>query len=113
MRHKAEKHWQDISIAVDEVEVFALKKSFSDYCKDRMLQAAIERELEIIGEALNRLEDMDKAGLEKNLPEYRKIIGLRNILVHGYDIIDNEIIWDLVKNKIPELKAKVKIILHS
>jgi uncharacterized protein with HEPN domain len=107
MRHKADKHWVDVGNAIREIDHFTVGKIFSDYQSDRMLQAAIERELEIIGEALNRLEDMDKTALEKHLPEYRKIIGLRNVLAHGYDVVDNEIIWDLVKNKIPELKKKV------
>ena len=110
MRHELLKHWVDISNAVKEVSVFINGRSFEDYKSDRMLQVAIERELEIVGEALHRMEDIDKSALGKVLPEYRKIIGLRNVLAHGYDTIDHEIIWDLVKNKVPELD---KIIFHQ
>jgi uncharacterized protein with HEPN domain len=55
-------------------------------------------------QVLNRLERIDEANLEKRIPEYRKIIGLRNIIAHGYDIINDEALWDLVVNKVPKLR---------
>ena len=73
-----------------------------------MLQLAIEREFEIIGEALFRLEKVESEKLADRIPEYRKIIDFRNILVHGYDIIDVAAMWDFVKNRVPELLNKVQ-----
>ncbi len=62
---------------------------------------------EIIGEALYRLEKVDETALNLKIPEYRKIIGLRNIIAHGYDIVDDKALWDFVQNRIPELKQQV------
>ena len=80
---------------------------FEEFKSDRVIQLAIERELEIIGEALNRLSRMNERRLELNIPEYTKIIGLRNIISHGYDIVDPEIIWDTIIHKVPDLMKKV------
>ena len=71
------------------------------------MQLAIEREFEIIGEALVRLERIDPSGLEVKIPEHRKIVGFRNLLAHGYDVIDDEALWDFAKNLVPELLDKV------
>jgi len=59
-----------------------------------MLQLAIERKFEIIGEALCRLERIEEETLSRKIPEYRKIIDFRNIIVHGCDIIDEAAMWD-------------------
>jgi len=68
---------------------------------------ALEREFEIIGEALVRLERLDPEGLACKIPEYRKIIGFRNLVAHGYDIIDDAALWDLTQNHVPELYQKI------
>ena len=113
MQHDVLKEWMDISIAIEEIAEFVESKSFSDYCEDKLLQAGLERKLEVIGEALHRIENIDKPRLEEVLPEYRKIIGLRNVIAHGYDVIDREIIWDLVINKIPDLRITVSKMLDQ
>lgn len=68
---------------------------------------ALEREFEIIGEALVRLERLDEVKLSQRIHEYRKIIGFRNLVAHGYDTIDDAALWDLSINHVPELQAKV------
>jgi len=72
-----------------------------------MLQLAIEREFEIIGEALHRLSKIEEGKLAEKIPEYRKIIDFRNIIAHGYDIIDDAALWDFAVNSVPELVDKV------
>jgi uncharacterized protein with HEPN domain len=108
MPHDIRKLLLDISLSCEEVTQFTHGKTFRDFEADRILQLAIEREFEIIGEALVRLERLDPENLERKIPEYRKIIGFRNIIAHGYDVIDDTLLWDIVKNKIPELLEKVK-----
>ena len=69
-----------------EIMEFTRRKSFREYLDNRILQLAIEREFEIIGEVLNRLERTDLENLVQKIPEYRRIIGFRNLLAHGYKL---------------------------
>lgn len=108
MPHKIEKLLTDLELAVSEIASFTHNKNLDDYLQDRMLQLALEREFEIIGEALNRLERIDENRLSKHIPEYRRIIGFRNIIAHGYDVIDDATLWDLATNRIPEFKQQIK-----
>ena len=78
MPHKIQKLLLDISLSCQEIMDFIDGKSFEDFQEDRMLQLAIEREFEIIGEALHRLSRIEEAALSEKIPEYRKIIDFRN-----------------------------------
>ncbi len=98
----------DLTLSCEEIISFVEGKSFSDFQKDRILQLALEREFEIIGEALSRLERIDKENLGQKIPEYIKIIGFRNLVAHGYDIIDDAALWDFANNLVPELLEKVE-----
>jgi uncharacterized protein with HEPN domain len=82
------------------------------YQKSRITQRAVERDFEIIGEALNRIRQIDAQLIEK-VSEYHRIIGFRNILIHGYDIIDEMIVWKAVENHLPILVKKIKEILDA
>jgi uncharacterized protein with HEPN domain len=65
-----------------------------------------------IGEALNRAALLEP-NLTERIPELRQIVGLRNRVIHGYDAVDDEIVWDIVKNKLPSLDAQVAMILQK
>lgn len=108
MPHKVRKLLIDLTMSCEEIIEFSKGKSFDDFIENRVLQLAIEREFEIIGEALSRLSRIDEENLEKNIPEYRKIIDFRNVISHGYDVIDEMVLWDFVQNKVPELLKKVQ-----
>jgi len=108
MPHKTNKLLLDISLSCEEISEFIDGKNFEDFQDNRMLQLAIEREFEIIGEALYRLARIEEATLAEKIPEYRKIIDFRNIIAHGYDIIDEAAMWDFAKNRVPELLDKIK-----
>lgn len=97
----------DIRIACEEVGNFVEAKSYEEFLDDRILQLALEREFEIIGGAMVRLERLDGEKLSVKIPEYRKIIGFRNVVAHGYDIIDDAALWDLAHNHVPKLLEKV------
>jgi len=77
-----------------------------------MVQAAVERKFEVIGEALNRIKKLDKSILH-SISDHQRIIAFRNIIVHGYDVIDSEIVWDAVKNYLPKLEGEVKKLLND
>ena len=106
MLHKPSKLREDILRSIQETETFCHGKTFADFRQDRALQLIIEREIEIIGEALARLR-RNHPNLADRIPDIHKIIGLRNVLAHGYDVLDNEILWDIVENKLPILKADI------
>jgi len=96
---------KDIFEAIDRIESYITNLTFDDFSESRLYQDAIVRNLEIIGEAVKRLPEkiIDK------YPEieWKKIAGLRDILIHAYFGIDTEIVWDVIKNKIPELKDQI------
>ncbi len=107
MRHNPPKLYEDILRAIDEIQSFCHGKSFDDFKRDRGLQLVVERELEIIGEALYRLS-RDHPALAAQIADTDKIIGLRNVLSHGYDMLEYEILWDVVENKIQNLRCDIQ-----
>lgn len=88
------------SLAIRE---FLKEKDFEDYTADLMLSSAVERQFEILGEALKRIRDKDEAFLDKSIRGWRGAISFRNILAHGYDHIDDEIIWGIIEDDLPVL----------
>lgn len=110
MPHNPKKLHEDILRSIQEIESFCHGKTFHDFQEDRGLQLIIERELEIIGEALARLR-RDHPTLADRIHNIHKIVGLRNVLAHGYDILEHEILWDIVENKISVLKHDIQRIV--
>ncbi|MFA5668045.1 MAG: HepT-like ribonuclease domain-containing protein [Balneolaceae bacterium] len=108
MPHRTRKLLLDISFSCQDISGFIKDKSFEDFQGNRMLQLAIERAFEIIGEALYRLSKIDEATIAHKIPEYRQIIDLRNIIAHGYDIIDEAAMWDFAVNRVPSLLEEIQ-----
>ncbi len=77
-----------------------------------MLRAAVERQFEIIGEALAQLARVDAAVAER-ISDYRRIISFRNILIHGYADVDNGLVWDIVETKLPPLQRDIALLLDT
>ena len=109
MLHNPAKLREDILRSIQEIESFCHGRTFQDFQEDRALQLIVERELEIIGEALARLR-RDHPDLAEQISDIHKIIGLRNVLAHGYDILENEILWDIVENKLALVKQDIQMI---
>lgn len=108
MPHSVRKLLLDLVMSCEELLLFHENVSFAQYLEDRKLQLATERHFEIIGEALQRLYKIDPAGLERNIPDFRRIISFRNIIAHGYDVVDQAVLWDFAVNKVPELLDLVR-----
>ncbi len=85
-------------------------KTVDDYNNDRVFRSALERELQIIGEAMLQLDRMSPETVEK-ISEHRSIIGFRHVLVHGYDSLDPDTVWNVVETKIALLLKQTKELL--
>jgi uncharacterized protein with HEPN domain len=110
MQREAKKYLFDVRQACARVAEFTAGKSFGDYTQDAMLKAAVERQFEIIGEALNRLAKLD-SGVIEQITDHRRIIAFRNILVQAYAQIDERVVWGVVETKLPTLTAEVRALL--
>ncbi len=110
MPPKEEKLCVDILTAIEEIESFLHGVTEDVFNQSRLQQVAVERELEIIGEALKRLERLNEAAFER-IENGRKIIGMRNVLAHGYDVIDYRILWSTVMHDIQPLAEQVRAMI--
>ena len=107
------KTWlHDILQSINEIESYYSDrpKIFADYQKDIRTKRAIERNIEIIGEAVNRILKKDKDFQIKNA---HQIIGTRNRIIHGYDSVSDDMIWSIVINHLPQLKNEVESMLNE
>ena len=107
-----EKHLIDILNAATEVESYFADapKRFQDFQNDMLRQRAVERNVEIMGEAINRILKHDS---DFSLPNSRAIIATRNRVIHGYDSVTTEFIWSLIIRHIPALKKDVEALLSD
>ena len=112
MRPEAKKYLLDIQQAAALASEFVAGRTFADYQATAMLRAAVERQCEIIGEALAKLAKIDEP-VAARISEYRRIIAFRNILIHGYAELDHRLVWDVVKTKVPTLTDEVSALLAS
>jgi len=85
-------------------------RMFENYEKDKKLRRAVEREIEIIGEAVNRIQ---KENLSIEIAHARQIIATRNRVAHAYDAVNNAIIWGIVINHLPKLQSEVNQLVAS
>lgn len=109
MQREIKKYLFDISTSIESIEgFFADQWDFEFYQTNRMLRRAVERELEIIGEATNRILRIEP---DINIPNARRIVNLRNWVIHSYDNVDDVIIWGILLRDIPKLKIQIRILL--
>ena len=98
----------DVKLSIEEIDSFfaGQERNLFKYKNSLILKRAVERNLEIIGEAINRIKQRDPEFL-KNISEANAIIGLRNHVIHSYDNISDESIWSILTNHLPKLKIEV------
>ncbi|MGZ3755625.1 MAG: HepT-like ribonuclease domain-containing protein [Mucilaginibacter sp.] len=102
----------DILKAINEIDSFFTdrSKNFIEYQSDLRTKRAVERNIEIIGEAVNRILKKDE-GFQ--LSNSRKIVDNRNRIIHGYDSVSDEMIWSIVIRHLPVLKTEVETLLNN
>jgi uncharacterized protein with HEPN domain len=111
MNEKTLKYLYDIKLAIDEIDSFFIdfEKEYEVYRNNTLLKRATERNLEIIGEAVNRI-----LSIEPDFPinNAKRIIGLRNQIIHAYDTISDENIWGIILNHLPNLKIEIEDLIQ-
>jgi uncharacterized protein with HEPN domain len=111
MDRNVKKYLFDVSTAINRIEEYiGQPKNFANYENNRQLQQAVERNLEIIGEATKRILEIEP---NINISNARRIVNARNRIIHGYDDIDNTEIWSIVINNLPVLKQEIEMLLTS
>ena len=109
MTDKAIKYLSDIHYSISLIDIFLEGiENFGAYQSDPKTQSAVERQLGIIGEAVNKFRKEENVVI---LSHAKKIIDFRNRIIHSYDNIDISIVWAIIKNHLPVLKKEIDEIL--
>ncbi|MEW6266022.1 MAG: HepT-like ribonuclease domain-containing protein [Thermodesulfobacteriota bacterium] len=112
MDHDPKAYLFDISQACNEIKEFTRRMSFEEYSGNSLVKAAVERKFSIIGEAMTRLK-REHPEILFRITDYEKIIGFRNVLVHGYDLINDATVWSAIKESLPILVREVEDLLRA
>ena len=106
------KYLFDIAQACDLLTQFTREKTFSDYSADPLLRSGVERQFEVIGEALNQALRL-APDLAHRVSDCRRIVAFRNRLIHGYAFISNEVVWGVIEKNLPGLRREVQSLLDE
>ena len=105
------KYLHDIKVSIESINSYlGGNRNFSEYQNNKMLRRAVEREFEIIGEAMKMLANIDE---NISITSKQQIIGMRNRVIHGYDKIDDEIVWGTIVRHLPSLHIEVSKLLEK
>jgi uncharacterized protein with HEPN domain len=102
----------DVQRAAALISEFITGCSLGDYRSNHMLKSAVERQFEIIGEALYQLSRVDPE-LAARIPNLGRLVAFRNILIHGYAVVDDEIVWGAATDRLPALVAAISKLLED
>ena len=103
---------EDVQDCASFVVAATEDRDLDDYRGDRLFRQAIERNLEIIGEAIGRIARLDPETASR-ISEHRQIVAFRNRLIHGYDLLDDELVWSTAKTEVPMLLLEVESLLRQ
>ena len=110
MHVDARKLLWDAQQAAERISRFTSSKTFADYEADEYFRSAVERQFEIIGEALSQLVRVDSATATA-IPNASRIIAFRNVLIHGYASVDNRLVWGVIASNLEPLRASLDKLL--
>ena len=100
---------RDAVIAAEDIVSMLGDMTQEQFLEDRRTPRAVERSFEIIGEALSRLA-RDFPAIAESIPEHRRVIDFRNVLAHGYDVVDPRLVYGLARTRLPALIAAVRAV---
>ncbi|MDE5982099.1 MAG: DUF86 domain-containing protein [Duncaniella sp.] len=112
MDRKLYKYLSDILSSILEIESFMVDrpKEYATFCNDTLFRRGIERNIEIMGEAMNQVL---KINPDISITAARKVVDTRNFVIHAYDSLKPDILWGIVINHLPLLKKEVSILLNQ
>ena len=111
MNLETKKYLFDIKTSIESIyDYLGGDRNFFEYQGNKLLRRGVEREIEIIGEAMSKLM---KLSPELKIENARQIIDTRNWVIHGYDKVDDIIIWGIISNHLPKLKEEIEILLQD
>jgi len=110
MKPTLKKRLLDAVEACRAIRGFVAGQTFADYERNLMLRFAVERQFEILGEAPHQVE-IEQPELTTAIPDLRRIVGLRNRIIHGYDSVDDQLLWQTVQAHIPSLAQQLEQLL--
>ena len=110
MHARSPKLLEDIRDAAAFIGEVTHNRTLAQYSADRLLRQGVERNFEIIGEAIKRLAHADPDSASR-ISQYAQIIAFRNILIHGYDLVDHALVWSIVQTQLPTLLRDVQALL--
>lgn len=102
----------DVDEGASTIADFVSGNALDDYLSNRMLRSAVERQLTIIGEALNQLSKRFPQ-VAQRIPELPRVVGLRNILIHGYASVHHATVWSVIQHDLPHLKQRASELLSE
>lgn len=112
MQRDVRVYLMDVLLAGEKLDSFIGDTTLEEYVADDMMRSAVERQLEIIGEAMRQaLSHMPAIG--DSISEHERIIAFRNRLIHGYRAVDHEVVWRVLKTDLPILRAQVRALLQE
>lgn len=112
MQRESQKRLEDARAACVRIGQFVDAKTKPEFIASDLLRSAVERQVEIIGESLGRAAATDPE-VVRLVPDLRKIVGMRNRLIHGYDEVDFNIVWDVITTRIPVLLNQLNLAIAS
>jgi uncharacterized protein with HEPN domain len=112
MKHNPKKYLADMFDACQYLIEATQERTIQDYDTDRAFRGSVERELQNIGEALRQL-DSRFPEIAARIPEHQRIIRFRHVLVHGYDSLKPQLVWDVIERNLPRLCDELEILLKE
>ena len=110
MTNETRRRLHDVLLACRAIGRYTVGLDIDAYERDELIRDAVERRLGIIGVALNRAAVLEPT-LADRVPELRQIVAMRNRVIHAYDAVDHEVVWDVVAHKLPSLQTRVAELL--
>jgi uncharacterized protein with HEPN domain len=110
LHHEPRTYLWDARRAGDAVLRYVRGRTLDDYRADDYFRSAVERQLQNVGEAIAQLARLD-AETAARIPDMRRIVAFRNILVHGYALLDHDLVWNVIHEHLPGLVAALDALL--